>query len=708
MNDENQLILPTQINGDEEQPRTRLILPGSLGKEESKGLGAKSESDDFETMEESDTDDLERLMSGTADIDPEEDSDLNVVEGETASSIDHRESSEYLYGSGNAGRGLIEAEDEDEARRIFETILADAIRYEASDVHLNPNDVPAFTVDGDILRLHHYGILTEDFMAILTQSVISNVAESEFVRELELDTSYMMRLPQFPKRSFRLNLGRTFDYPTMTLRLINDSIPNPQQLGIPEEIRDWMKLPNGLILINGSTGTGKDLRVDTIVHTSKGPRSIGEVSVGDELKHWSGYYYPVQWMSEVNSSPTLYRITLDNGETVYAGAGHQWVYRSEEVSTSRGSTLSNIVLYEEVMRKEGAMRETWLTPDEIEAYLAERGVAVRGVKTALDYYEVESDEAGRRNLFYSTVALASKHLSDFGDLNEWEEGWVIGYTEDLEPGFKLPVTPVPTGNSRVSSVVIEGIERIEQGDADYGETVCLGVESPDHTFVIGGGEIVTHNSSTLASLLREVQLRDPKKIVTIEKPIEFIFGTEGKAVITQREVGRDTRSFKNGLVSAMRQNPNIIFIGEVRDQEEVDTLLSAAESGHLAVSTIHANSCAESINRIKTMYAGQDQLRILSSLATKARGFMNQQLVKKKTGRGRFAVREILPVNQQEVREMIADGDVEGIRGYMMDRKLLMEHALSQAVKEGKCTKEEARSKAPDPLLFDQIHEDSH
>lgn len=228
---------------------------------------------------------------------------------------------------------------------------------------------------------------------------------------------------------------------------------------------------------------------------------------------------------------------------------------------------------------------------------------------------------------------------------------------------------------------------------------------PSGVWIIGGAT-GSGKSTTLASLMYQIQLTKPKKIMTIEKPIEYIYPKdEGKALIVQREVGggQDTLSFYNGLTAAMRENPDVILIGEVRNTEEVSELIRAAETGHLAISTIHTNSVPTTINRIFSLFTPEEQGRVRSTLSDTLKGLMNQNLVRTKDGKGMFAVREVLTINQQ-IRKYIAKGDADSVRQYMIKNQITMEHELIKAFRQGKCTYEEARSLAPDWELFDNIY----
>lgn len=217
------------------------------------------------------------------------------------------------------------------------------------------------------------------------------------------------------------------------------------------------------------------------------------------------------------------------------------------------------------------------------------------------------------------------------------------------------------------------------------------------------GPTGTGKSTTLASVIRNLQNTTKKKIITIEKPIEYIYPDDAPSLVVQREVGNDTLGFYEGLTSAMRQNPDVILLGEVRNTEEVRELLRAAETGHLAISTMHTNSVATTINRIQNLFVGEEQRRIMSTLSDTLRGIGNQVLVKNNND-GRFAVRELLTINE-EVRDLILQGDIKGIRKYQMDREATMEHKLAKAVREGKCLASEAIKHASDPMLFNSLLE---
>lgn len=353
----------------------------------------------------------------------------------------------------------------------LDSIISKAIEVGASDIHLSPFDEVAFTILGDIARFSEFGVIDPNMTVRLQQTIISNVLEQVFVEELELDTSYVVKSGKAKGRRLRLSVGKTEGNIYLVFRVITDVMPTPDELEIPQTVRDWTKLPNGLVLVNGPTGSGK--------------------------------------------------------------------------------------------------------------------------------------------------------------------------------------------------------------------------------------------STTLSSLTQEIQFNRPAKVITIEKPIEYVYGVKPgqKAFITQREVGRDSRGFAPALTSAMRQAPNIIIVGEVRNRLEIDELLRAAETGHLAISTLHTTSCPATINRIRSMYEGDEQLRVLATLSDNLRGMMTQALVKSPDGKSRFAVREVLQVDK-EIKGYILAGDVQAIRDYQEARGTTMEHELVKAVHAGRSSIDSARANAPSPLYFDELLDD--
>lgn len=211
-----------------------------------------------------------------------------------------------------------------------------------------------------------------------------------------------------------------------------------------------------------------------------------------------------------------------------------------------------------------------------------------------------------------------------------------------------------------------------------------------------GGATGSGKSTTLSSIIEYIQDNNAKKIITIEKPIEYQYDiSRGQSLIIQREVGSDTHSFANGLTSAMRQMPDIILIGEVRNYEEISELIRAAETGHLAISTIHTKSVTTTINRILSLFSPEEQNHIKDTLSDTLIGLVNQILIKRKDGNGMIACHEVLTITE-EIRKYIKNGDINSIRQYLRANNLSMEQNILKKYLENIITVEKAIEQAPD------------
>src|SRR3954467_10513510 len=165
-------------------------------------------------------------------------------------------------------------------------------------------------------------------------------------------------------------------------------------------------------------------------------------------------------------------------------------------------------------------------------------------------------------------------------------------------------------------------------------------------------------STTLAAMIDRMNTHHQKHIVTIEDPIEFLH-RDKSSIINQREVGQDTLSFKAALKRVLRQDPDVILVGEMRDEETVRTALSAAETGHLVLSTLHTVDAPESINRIIDFFEPHMQPQARAMLAGTLKGVISQRLARTADGQGRVAVCEVLKATAR-IKDMIMDPDMTG------------------------------------------------
>jgi len=185
--------------------------------------------------------------------------------------------------------------------------------------------------------------------------------------------------------------------------------------------------------------------------------------------------------------------------------------------------------------------------------------------------------------------------------------------------------------------------------------------------VLVTGPTGSGKSTTLAAMVDKINKERKGHIITVEDPIEFIHRHQS-CIINQREVGTDTKSFANALKYALREDPDVILVGEMRDLETISATLTIAETGHLALATLHTNSAAESINRIIDVFPPSQQTQVRTQLAFVLEGVVTQTLLQKAKGRGRAMAAEIM-VATPAVRALIRDEKVHQIYSAMQAGK---------------------------------------
>jgi twitching motility protein PilT len=222
------------------------------------------------------------------------------------------------------------------------------------------------------------------------------------------------------------------------------------------------------------------------------------------------------------------------------------------------------------------------------------------------------------------------------------------------------------------------------------------------TGITGSGK-----STTLASLLEVVNANRPAHIVTIEDPIEYVF-EDKRAIVNQRELGFDTMGFQGALRSALRQDPDVILVGEMRDHETIKTVMHAAETGHLVFSTLHTVDATETVARIVQMFPPEQQVAIRLQLAAILRGVVSQRLLPRADGRGMIPAVEVL-INTPRVQEMISDplrtheiidAIREGAHPYGM---VTFDQSLTQLVKRKLVAYESALAASTNPADFELL-----
>ena len=181
------------------------------------------------------------------------------------------------------------------------------------------------------------------------------------------------------------------------------------------------------------------------------------------------------------------------------------------------------------------------------------------------------------------------------------------------------------------------------------------ISMEERGLILVTGTTGSGKSTSLAAMIDHINANDTCHIMTIEDPIEFLI-RDKRSVVNQREVGVDTMSFAQALKSALRQDPDVILVGEMRDLETIETALTAAETGHLVMSTLHTLDATETINRVISVFPPYQQKQVLLQLGSVLKAVVSQRLVPRADGRGRVAAVEIL-IATARVREMIEDKD---------------------------------------------------
>lgn len=209
------------------------------------------------------------------------------------------------------------------------------------------------------------------------------------------------------------------------------------------------------------------------------------------------------------------------------------------------------------------------------------------------------------------------------------------------------------------------------------------------------GETGSGKSTTLAAVLNRINHTACRHIITLEDPIEYIY-TSDQCLINQREIGKDTASYADGLRAILREDPDVILIGEMRDLTTIEAALTAAETGHLVFATLHTNSAADAVDRIVSVFPDGRQRQIRTQLAATLRVVMSQQLVERQGG-GRIAACEVMVVNAA-IRNLIREGKTPQMESFITmnsrEGSILMDHALTELARAGKISMQTAAAHA--------------
>jgi twitching motility protein PilT len=298
---------------------------------------------------------------------------------------------------------------------------------------------------------------------------------------------------------------------------------------------------------------------------------------------------------------------------------------------------------------------------------------------------------------FGTTVMSEHKRREFEQHNEAD----IGYTLQGVGRFRINVF-------RQRGLVGLAVRRVRSEIPTFEELrlpeVMRTLADSPRGLVLITGPTGTGKTTTIASMIGYINRSRRAHIVTIEDPIEVVHDDE-MSIIQQREIGLDTDSYEAALRHVVRQDPDVIFVGEIRDAESALSAIQAAETGHLVISTLHTIDCMETINRVLDLFPPQQAKEVRTSFAGALRGIVSQRLVQKADGKGRVPAVEVLvntgrvfdrvvdPEQTDSIVDVIADGAYYGMQSF--------DQALVLLVKDGLVTVDEARRTASSPHDFD-------
>ncbi|HYW32838.1 MAG TPA: PilT/PilU family type 4a pilus ATPase [Gemmatimonas sp.] len=256
------------------------------------------------------------------------------------------------------------------------------------------------------------------------------------------------------------------------------------------------------------------------------------------------------------------------------------------------------------------------------------------------------------------LMATDEERADIDALQDHDTAWA-------SPGvgrFRVNILRQRTAHSIVMRVIPESVPTFESLRLPL---VLKRLAHAERGMVLVTGVTGSGKSSTMAAFLNEINASYEKHILTLENPIEFLH-EDIKSSVTQREIGVDTESFRMGLRAALRQDPDVILIGEMRDAETVDTAMKAAETGHLLISTLHTPDAQSTIMRIVAMFPPNEQTVVRLRLAESLQSVVSQRLLPRAGGQGRIVAAEIMVVTPT-IRDLITENRITEIRDYIAE-----------------------------------------
>ena len=294
---------------------------------------------------------------------------------------------------------------------------------------------------------------------------------------------------------------------------------------------------------------------------------------------------------------------------------------------------------------------------------------IDGILHTLEGASVAPDEVTEM----SHILLGNERTKAFQDAGEMDFSFAL----DNGVRFRVNVYRQRGGISIAARAIPAEIPSLEQ--LALPSTLSSLTKKPQGLILVTG-PTGSGKSSTLAAMINYINKTERKHIVTLEDPIEFLH-IHGSCLVDQREVGSDTASFANGLRAALRQDPDVILVGEMRDLETISAAVTAAETGHLVMATLHTTDAPQTIDRIIDTFPGHQQGQIRSQLASVLLAVVSQRLFPRAGGRGRLCATEIL-VNTPAVANLIRTDKTHQIKNVMQTGRSLGMHTLEMSIRE--------------------------
>ncbi len=290
-------------------------------------------------------------------------------------------------------------------------------------------------------------------------------------------------------------------------------------------------------------------------------------------------------------------------------------------------------------------------------------------------------------------------IQDDYDLKQYTDGKDLDFAYETPNGIRCRVNLYHQKKNFTACLRIMGSSIPTLESMVLPQKTLISLAEQPRGLVLVTGPTGSGKSTTLAAMIDYINRNHAEHILTIEDPIEFVY-TEDKSIIHQREIGTDVESFSSALRSALREDPDVILVGEMRDYETISAAITAAETGHLVFGTLHTISAAESISRIIDVFPPHSQAQIRTQLASVLRGVISQTLIRKKDGNGRIAATEIL-IGNDAVANLIRSDKAHQMESTMMSGQAIGMHTLNmdlkRLVREGVITPEAAVKVSSNP-----------